>query len=78
MSASTPETAVSGNGFPPQGTDPLSPGRTDIHPSDQPGIDELPENEGDVAEDEHPTPYEEGVPDMDPDNAEFDDQPNPR
>jgi len=64
--------------LPPGTTDPLSPGRTDLNPSDEPGIDELPENEGNTPADGSATPYEEGVPDMDPDNAEMDDQPNPR
>lgn len=32
----------------PASPDPLSPGRTDINPSDRPGIDELPGNEGAV------------------------------
>ena len=59
-------------------TDPLSPGSTDLNPSDEPGIDELPGNDGQEPLGDRPTPYEEGVPDMDPDNAEIDDQPNPR
>lgn len=64
--------------LPPEKTDPLSPGRTDLNPSDEPGIDELPNNEGGAPGDESANPYEEGVPDMDPDNAEMDDQANPR
>lgn len=59
-------------------TDPLSPGRTDLNPSDEPGIDELPGNDGENPIDDSPTPYEEGAPDIDPDNAEMDHQPNPR
>lgn len=64
--------------LPPVTPPPLSPGRTNLNPSDEPGIDELPDNEGEAPADGSPTPYEEGVPDMDPDNAELDDQPNPR
>jgi hypothetical protein len=66
-----------GSSYPPESTDPLSPGRTDLNPSDEPGIDDLPDNDGDTPEEESPTPYEEGVPDMDPDNAEIDES-NPR
>lgn len=66
------------NDLPPPTTPPLSPGRTNLNPSDEPGIDELPDNEGETPGDGSPTPYEEGIPDMDPDNAELDDQPNPR
>lgn len=73
MAIQTQDNPGDHNSFPPADTDPLSPGRTDLNPSDEPGIDELPDNDGDT-----PTPYEEGVPDMDPDNAEMDDQPNPR
>jgi len=79
MLNSTETITAGGDNLPPETPDPLSPGRTDLNPSDQPGIDELPENDGVTPEDEEsPTPYEEGVPDMDPDNAEMDDQPNPR
>jgi len=67
-----------GNQFPPENTDPLSPGRTDLNPSDEAGIDELPNNEVDAPSDESTNPYENGVPDIDPDNAEMDKQPNPR
>lgn len=62
----------------PDSTDPLSPGRTDLDPSDEPGIDELPENEGHIPGSEVEDPNEEGVPDIDTDNAELDDAPNPR
>lgn len=64
--------------LPPTTTPPLSPGRTNLNPSDEPGVDELPDSEGAAPGDGSPTPYEQGVPDMDPDNAELDDQPNPR
>jgi hypothetical protein len=58
--------------------DPLSPGRNDLNPSDEPGIDELLGNDGPEPLGDSPTPYEKGVPDMDPANAEIDDQPNPQ
>lgn len=78
MSNPALNTPIGSDSFPAQDTDPLSPGRTDLNPSDEPGIDELPDNDGEAPVDEPPTPYEEGIPDMDPDNAEMDDQPNPR
>lgn len=78
MSDPTVNSTPDNSDLPPASTDPLSPGRTDLNPSDEPGIDQLPANDGDTPADESPTPYEEGVPDMDPDNAEMDDQPNPR
>lgn len=63
----------------PTSGDPLSPGRTDINPSDQPGVDELPDNEGEIPLDtDDDTPVETELTDVDPDNAELDDQPNPR
>jgi hypothetical protein len=63
----------------PASPDPLSPGRTDINPSDRPGIDELPDNEGAVPLDtDDNAPAQEEMIDVDIDNAEFDDQPNPR
>lgn len=63
----------------PTSDDPLSPGRTDINPSDQPGVDELPDNEGAIPLGPYDdTPIEKEMDDIDPANAEFDDQPNPR
>lgn len=62
----------------PGSPEPLSPGRVTIHPDREAGVDELPNNEGN-----HPHPADdpsrnpERV-DMDLDNAEFDEQPNPR
>ncbi|MBV6826943.1 hypothetical protein [Pseudomonas sp. PD9R] len=35
----------------PTHPEPLSPGRTAEHPDDEPGIDELPNNEGAIPED---------------------------
>ncbi|MCK1790527.1 hypothetical protein [Pseudomonas violetae] len=63
----------------PTHPEPLSPGRTTINPEDQPGIDELPDNEG-------VRPIEEGdISEIDgdrireeTDNAERDGEINPR
>ncbi|MBA1204797.1 hypothetical protein G7009_24075 [Pseudomonas capeferrum] len=63
----------------PASPDPLSPGRTDLNPSDRPGVDELPDNEGAIPLDEDDDALaQEEMTDVDVDNAEFDDQPNPR
>jgi hypothetical protein len=63
----------------PTSPDPLSPGRTDVNPSDQPGVDELPGNEGEIPLDtDDDAPVQEEMTDVDVDNAEMDDQPNPR
>jgi hypothetical protein len=63
----------------PASDNPLSPGRTDINPSDQPGVDELPDNEGAIPLDtDDDAPVEEEMIDVDLDNAEMDDEPNPR
>lgn len=63
----------------PSTPDPLSPGRTDVNPSDAPGIDELPDNEGEIPlETDDEAPVQQEMTDVDVDNAEFDDQPNPR
>lgn len=70
--------STSDNIYPSEDVDPLSPGRTDLNPSDETGIDELPNNEIDAPDDESENTYTDGVPDIDPDNAEMDDQPNPR
>lgn len=56
---------------------PLSPGRTDVNPDREPGIDELPDNDGTLAQ-ENEAGLHPGLPDLDPDKAEMDDQPNPR
>ena len=71
--------AVSGTDPMPTSPDPLSPGRTDINPSDRPGIDELPNNEGEIPLDtDDDAPVQEEMIDVDVDNAEMDDQPQPR
>lgn len=63
----------------PGTTDPLSPSRTDLNPSDAPGVDELPDNDGDTPKDsDDQAGQQEKMPDTDPDNAELDDQLNPR
>ncbi|RRV10563.1 hypothetical protein EGJ27_02790 [Pseudomonas sp. v388] len=63
----------------PDTTDPLSPGRTDVKPSDKPGGDELPANEGEApSEADEEEKRQESMPDTDVDNAEIDGQPNPR
>jgi hypothetical protein len=63
----------------PVSPDPLSPGRTDVNPSDRAGVDELPENDGETPlENVDEELIEENMPDTDPDNAELDDQQNPR
>ena len=63
----------------PTSPDPLSPGRTDQNPSDRPGVDELPDNEGQIPlETDDDAPVQEEMTDVDVDNAELDDSPNPR
>ncbi|NKQ11295.1 hypothetical protein DQ405_012075 [Pseudomonas sp. SST3] len=63
----------------PGSAPPLSPGRTDVNPDDQAGVDELPGNEPQAPRDRtHGTATERGTPDIDLDNAEMDDAPNPR
>jgi hypothetical protein len=56
---------------------PLSPGRTDVNPDREPGIDELPNNDGELPE-ESDVGLDPDLGDLDPDKAEMDDQPNPR
>lgn len=63
----------------PGSAPPLSPGRTDVNPDDQAGVDELPNNELEAPRDrQDETSIERETPDMDVDNAEMDDAPNPR
>jgi hypothetical protein len=63
----------------PGSAPPLSPGRTDVNPDDQPGVDELPGNELERPRDGNDgAPIERETPDIDVDNAEMDDAPNPR
>lgn len=54
----------------PTSPDPLSPGRTDLNPSDRPGVDELPHNEGQIPlKTDDDAPAQEGMTDVDVDNA---------
>ncbi|MCQ4310415.1 hypothetical protein NAV33_00675 [Pseudomonas stutzeri] len=63
----------------PGSAPPLSPGRTDVNPDDQPGVDELPgDGLGVPRVNGNDNPVERETPDMDVDNAEMDDAPNPR
>lgn len=62
----------------PGSAPPLSPGRTDVNPDDQAGVDELPGNELDIPRDRSGDPSEREAPDIDVDNAEMDDAPDPR
>lgn len=63
----------------PGSAPPLSPGRTDVNPGEQAGVDELPGNELDRPRDRtDDMPIERETPDIDVDRAEMDDAPNPR
>lgn len=62
----------------PGSAPPLSPGRTDVNPDDQAGVDELPGNELEIPRDRSDDPIERETPDIDVDNAEMDDAPDPR
>lgn len=62
----------------PGSAPPLGTGRTDVNPSDEAGVDELPNNDGEIPRDHDQAGMPEGIPDIDPDNAELDDVPNPR
>ncbi len=58
---------------------PLGTERTDVNPGDEAGVDELPRNDGEVplnADDD--AVLQDELPDVDVDNAELDDAPNPR
>lgn len=63
----------------PGSAPPLSPGRTDVNPDDQSGVDELPGNEPEIPVDgKDDALVNRETPDVDLDNAEMDDAPNPR
>ena len=63
----------------PGSAPPLSPGRIDVNPDDQPGVDELSGNEMQRPRDrKNGVPIEGETPDIDVDNAEMDDAPDPR
>ncbi len=58
---------------------PLGTERTDVNPGDEAGVDELPRNDGKVPLDsDDEAVLQDEVPDVDIDNAELDDAPNPR
>ena len=58
---------------------PLGNERTDVNPSDEAGVDELPDNNGVTPQDSGDNAWESGtVPDIDLDNAERDGVPDPR
>lgn len=63
----------------PGSVPPLGSERTDVNPSDEAGVDELPHNEGEIPldTDDNAAQHAE-LPDVDVDNAERDDAPNPR
>lgn len=65
-------------GLPPGKREPLSPGRTDLNLDDEPGTDELPDNDGPTPATSDENPANNGVPDIDPDNADTDDLPTSR
>lgn len=55
-----------------------SGGRVDSHPSDEPSIDKLPENDGELPRDREESENLENLPDTDPNQAERDGVINPR
>lgn len=58
---------------------PLGTGRTDVNPGDEAGVDELPRNDGAVPlNSDDDLVLQDELPDVDVDNAELDDAPNPR
>ncbi|WP_417790921.1 hypothetical protein [Stutzerimonas xanthomarina] len=58
---------------------PLGSERTDVSPGNEPGVDELPNNDGTTPRSHAKRGGEmNNVPDIDPDSAELDDAPNPR
>ncbi|HTO19868.1 MAG TPA: hypothetical protein VL129_12065 [Pseudomonas sp.] len=68
----TPERLYPGHPQPP------GRGRVDVNPSDEPGIDELPDNEGELPRDREEWENLEDMPDTDPDQGERDGVINPR
>ncbi|WP_065617041.1 hypothetical protein [Pseudomonas moraviensis] len=62
----------------PTTPDPLSPGRTEVDPMKERGIDELPDNEGEIPLDDDSTGLDPERVRQETDTAEMDDQPNPR
>lgn len=62
----------------PGNPQPPGPGRVEVNPSDEPGIDELPDNDGELPRDREESENLENLPDTDPDQAERDGVSNPR
>lgn len=56
---------------------PVGTGRTDVDLGNEAGVDELPDDGGALDSQEHER-LSDQLPDIDPDNAEADDAPNPR
>lgn len=62
----------------PTSPDPLSPGRTDVDPLKEQGIDELPDNEGERPLDDDDAGLDPDRVREETDNAVLDRQPDPR
>lgn len=62
----------------PTHPEPLSPGRTAVNPEDEPGIDELPNNEGAIPLDDDATGVDPGRVREETDNAVRDGESDPR
>ena len=71
--ASAEEDGFVAPGSPP----PIGTGRTDINPDHEAGLDELPDTDKPLEPAGHEK-LSDQLPDIDPDNAERDDAPNPR
>ncbi len=78
MMKPTDDQDISRDDLAPLSPDPLSPGRTDVNPSREPGVEELPVNEGERPLDDQDTGLDPGRVREETDNAELDNQPNPR
>lgn len=73
--ANTDDDGIRVPGSPP----PLGSERTDVNPGHEAGVDELPANDGQTpASTDEAQRIRSRVPDIDPDNAERTDAPNPR
>ncbi|VEF11533.1 Uncharacterised protein [Pseudomonas fluorescens] len=62
----------------PTSPDPLSPGRTEVDPSKDAGVDELPDNEGEIPLDDDSTGLDPERVRQETDNAVTDKQQDPR
>ncbi|MFR0675019.1 hypothetical protein ACLUUI_12200 [Enterobacterales bacterium AW_CKDN230030176-1A_HGKHYDSX7] len=62
----------------PGSNDPLSPGRVDVHPSRDAGVEQLPDDDDRRPIDGDDAPLDPRPTDEETDNAEFDGQPDPR